>query len=229
MTKTDSWPKIINLLSEVVVYDSVNFEQFLKKLIKLITQVIPVDSCLIYFYDRGENKLNLIASKKTHKNLLGKISLQKGEGITGWVATHQKAVVLPKKAYEDERFKSFSELPEDKYEAFLSVPIIDKEGVIGVINLQNRTEYDFTKEQIGLIESLVKIIASAFEKVVLERQVTDLQEKLEERKVIEKAKGILMKEKKISENEAFQLIRKEAMRKRKTMKEIAEAMLLVFG
>jgi AmiR/NasT family two-component response regulator len=38
-----------------------------------------------------------------------------------------------------------------------------------------------------------------------------------------------MKEKKISENEAFQLIRKEAMRKRKTMKEIAEAMLLVFG
>ena len=74
----------------------------------------------------------------------------------------------------------------------------------------------------------MKIIASAFEKVVLERKVIHLETKLEERKVVEKAKGILMKERSLSETEAYNLLQKEAMKKRKSIKEIAEAVLLVY-
>lgn len=220
--------KIVALLSDLVVFNSYDFNHFLKKLIKLIIQIIPVDSCLIYFYDRQHKELILIGSKKSHKKLLGKITLKKGEGITGWVVAHKKTVALANKAYQDERFKYFKELPEDLYEAFLSVPIIDREGIAGVINLQNKLPYNFTKEEIKTIEAVVKIIASAFEKIVLERKVGYLENKLEERKTIEKAKGILMKEKKLSEKDAYDMIRKESMNKRKTMKEIAEAVILVF-
>lgn len=225
----DSLSRVINLLSDLVVFNHLDFDQFLKKLIKIIAEIIPVDSCLIYFYDRDKKQLILIGSKKPHNLEIGHIILQKGEGITGWVAEHKQTVVLEKQAYLDPRFKLFKELPEDKYESFLSVPIIDQTGVVGVINLQNRKPMSFTKMQIETIESLVKIISSAFIKVALERKVIHLTDKLEERKVVEKAKGILMKEKKLSEEESYSFIRKEAMSKRKSMKEIADAILLVFS
>lgn len=229
MKHHENWIKIIHLLSDVVVYDAYNFEQFLKKLLKLILNIVPVDSCLIYFYDPVDKKLVLIASKKQHALLLGNVTLKKDEGITGWVASHEKTVSIKKEAYKDKRFKALEELPEDKFEAFLSVPILAKEGVIGVINLQHKEMYDFTAEQIKALEAIVRIVASAFENTLLTRKIGKLETKLEERKIIEKAKGILMKEKKLNEAEAFELLRSEAMRKRKTMKDIAEAVLLVYG
>ncbi len=229
MKPQENWIKIIHLLSDVVIYDTYSFEQFLKKLLKLILNIVPVDSCLIYFYDREEKRLILVASKKSHTQLIGNVSLKENEGITGWVASHEKTVSLSKEAYKDKRFKAFEELPEDKFEAFLSVPILDKEGTIGVINLQHKEVYNFSADQIKALEAIVRIIASAFQDTFLTRKVGKLESKLQERKIIEKAKGILMREKKINEDVAFQLLRSESMKKRKTMKDIAEAVLLVYG
>lgn len=221
--------EILHALAELMVFEAVSFDAFLQKLIAVISDIIPVDSCLIYVYDREKRVLTLCASKKSHKDLMGRITMQKGEGITGWVAEHKQTVVLNEHAYADERFKPFKELPEDRYEAFLSVPIIDREGVVGVVNLQHKKPYEFTKDDILLIEALVKVIASAFEQVMLKRRVDSLEEKLQERKLIERAKGLLMKRDKISEKKAYDLIRSEAMKKRKSMREIAEAILLLYS
>ncbi len=222
-----SLAEVINLLSELVVFNHYDFQEFLQRLIKVITRIIPSDSCFIYLYDRRHKQSRLIASKKPHEGIIGNIIINEGEGITNWVVQHEKTVAIDKFAYQDPRFKQFKELPEDLYESFLSVPIIDRSGVVGVINIQNKKQYEFSKDEIRTIESLVKIVSSAFAQVVLEAKVDQLKNQLEERKVIEKAKGVLMKTKKISEDEAFRFIRSEAMNKRKTLKEIAEMILLV--
>lgn len=219
--------EVINLLSDLVVYENFTFDEFLKKLIKVVIGVVPVDSCLIYFFDRDHKHLILVGSKKPHLEQIGKIVLEKGEGITGWVAEHKRTVAIEKKAYQDPRFKLFKELPEDTYESFLSVPIVDQSGVVGVINLQNRKTYRFSEIEITTVQSIVKLIASAFIKVILERKVDVLENKLEERKLVEKAKGLLMKNRNLNEEEAFRFIRSESMNRRKTMKEIAESILLV--
>lgn len=220
--------EVINLLSDLVVFNNYNFQEFLQRLIKIVTRIIPADSCFIYFYDRRRKQSILIASKKPHEEAIGKIIIREGEGITNWVVQHEKTVSIEKYAYKDPRFKSFKELPEDTYESFLSVPIIDRSGVVGVINIQNRNQYEFSKQQVKAIESLVKIVSSAFAQVALEAKVDKLKNQLEERKAVEKAKGILMKMKNISEEEAFSFIRTEAMNKRKTLKEIADMILLVW-
>ena len=225
----ESLYNIIHLLGDLTIFKSFNFEGFLKKLIHLILQIVPVDSCLIYFYDRSKNELILIASKKPHAKLLGRITLKKGEGITGWVAETKKTVVLKKQAFKDVRFKPFKELPEDRYEAFLTVPIVDQEGIVGVINLQHKQPYSFTKKEIGALEAIVKIVSSAFKTIVLERKISKLENSLKERKLVERAKGILMKIRKISEAQAYEIIRQEAMKKRKNKRDIAEAILMVFG
>lgn len=221
------WLEVVNLLSELVVFKTYDFDEFLKKVIKVGIKIVPVDACLIYFYDRENNKLILVGSKKSHTNLLGNITLEKGEGITGWVVENNKTVAIEKEAYKDPRFKSFKELPEDLYESFLSVPIIDENGAVGVINFQSKRPYTFSKEQIETAEAIVKIIASAFEQVLLGRKVGRLESKLEERKLVEEAKGIVMKVKNLDEDEAYHYLRREAMSRRKSMKEIAEAVLMV--
>jgi len=221
------WPDIITLLSDLVVFNNGDFKIFLKKLILLTHNIISCDSCLIYFHDRENKKSTLVASSMPHKTDLGNITMIDGEGITGWVAQNKKTVVIEKNAYKDDRFKFFKELPEDKFEAFLSVPIFDGNGVVGVMNFQNKVPFKFDTESAEAIEAIAKIIASAFAKKVSDRKVIDLEEKLLERKIIEKAKGILMEKYHLSENDAFKKIRSEAMDKRKSMRQMAEAIILV--
>jgi signal transduction protein with GAF and PtsI domain len=219
--------KIATILSDLTVFDRLSLDQFLDKIIKLINKIIDVDSCFIYLYQN--KKLTLFASKKPHQNLLGKITLKEGEGITGWVAEHKKTVAIKEKAYLDPRFKFFKELPEDRYEAFLSVPIIDKQGLVGVINLQNKKPKVFSKKEKQMIEIFASIIASGLRKVILQQKLGLLEEKLEERKIVEKAKGILMKKENLTEEKAYKKMQKEAMKKRKKLKEIAEAVILLWG
>jgi AmiR/NasT family two-component response regulator len=60
----------------------------------------------------------------------------------------------------------------------------------------------------------------------LESQVTDLQTALETRKLVDRAKGILMDKQGLSEAEAFRKIQKMSMDNRKPMKDVAEAIIL---
>jgi signal transduction protein with GAF and PtsI domain len=229
MTDGASLAELVELLSQLTVFQSLSFERFLKKMVQLLNNIIPVDSCLIYVYDKATQTLTLSGSKASHKKLMGNLTMQQGEGITGWVAEHGKSVVIEKGAYKDKRFKVFTELPEDSFEAFLSVPVTNKTGVLGVVNLQNKEPRAFSKQEIKLLESVVKIIAAGFEQVLLGKQVDTLTGKLEERKLVERAKGLIMKKEKLTEKKAYDMLRNEAMRKRKSMREIAEAVVLLYG
>jgi len=121
------------------------------------------DSCLIYLFDEVKEELILRASKNPHPGILGRINLKMGEGITGWVAREKKVVAIPEQANKDSRFKFFHNLPEDKFEAFLSVPIIARGELIGVINLQHRKPYHHTSDEINLISTIAEYVGSAIE------------------------------------------------------------------
>ncbi len=118
---------------------SLDLDQVLKEIVELVVAVTKCDSCLLYLLEDSEPYLFLRASKNPHPRLIGRISVKVGEGITGWVAETSETVAIARNAGKDRRFKFFNNLPEDKYEAFLSVPIIvPMDQVIGVINVQHR-------------------------------------------------------------------------------------------
>ncbi len=76
----------------------------------------------------------------------------------------------------------------------------------------------------------IEVARSRFEQnQVLTREVNSLQERLETRKLIEKAKGALMKRESIGEAEAYRRIQTQAMNQRLSMKEVAEAIIVVEG
>jgi len=135
----------------------------LKEVVKIVTEVAQADSVFIYLFDAQKKNLVLMASKIPHQKVLGKVNLKVGEGITGWVAKENKPVAIKKNAYKDPRFKSLDVLPEDRYEAFLSVPIIYKGKAIGVINVQHKKPHNYPAGTVNLIHTIAKQVGGVIE------------------------------------------------------------------
>ena len=147
-------------------------------------------------------------------------------GLTGWVAQNREAVAIKERAYEDFRFKVFNELPEDRFEAFLSVPIVRGRRLIGVINIQNRHPHSYSDREIIMITTIGSLIGTDIERSRLEAKNSILVTKLETRKAVEHAKAILQRNLRINENTAYRTMQRESQKRRKSLREIAEAIVL---
>ncbi len=110
--------------------------------------------------------------------------------------------------------------------SLLSVPMMVKDRAIGVINCYTKKEHQFKPEEISILQTVANQAAVAIENTHLSEEILAAREALESRKIVERAKGILMKDLDVSEDEAYKKIHKKSMDLRKTMKEIAEAIIL---
>jgi uroporphyrinogen-III synthase len=196
----------------------------LDRIVDFITNVIPCDSCFIYVLE-GEN-LMLRASKNPHADLIDHIGVQVGQGVTGWVAKHRQPVAIASAASKDPRFKTFKNIPEDDFEAMLCTPILCAGRVIGVINLQHRMSYRHTTEQVRLLSTLGFLVGAEIERARLESENTQLTGRLETRKAVDRAKSVLQRDLSLNEEDAYQMMQKESRQRRKSMREIADAILL---
>jgi signal transduction protein with GAF and PtsI domain len=200
------------------------FHEVLSRVLDFATALIKCDSCFIYVL--AGDQLVLRASQNPHEDLVDRLKLGVGQGITGWVAEHREPVVLPKNASKDPRFQYFNELPEDSYEAFLSVPLLSRGRLVGVMNLQHRQPRAFSRREIRLISTVGFLVGAEVEMARLESENSDLSQQLETRKLVERAKGILQRDLNLSEEQAYLALQRQSRQKRKPMKEVAEAIVL---
>jgi len=196
----------------------------LDRVVAFVTTVIPCDSCFIYTLE--QEKLVLRASRNPHADLVDRLDLSFGQGITGWVAEHRVPVAIASKASEDPRFVLFKNVPEDSFEAMLSTPILCAGRVVGVINLQHRLSYQHSETEIRLLSTIGFLVGAEIERARLETENSELSDRLETRKAVDRAKGVLQRELSLNENDAYRLMQKESRQRRKSMREIAEAILL---
>jgi uroporphyrinogen-III synthase len=196
----------------------------LAQIVDFAATVVSCDSVFLYGLEDGE--LILRASKNAHPDVVDRLKLRLGQGITGWVAEHGKPVAVALNASQDPRFQLFKDLPEDRFEAFLSVPVLCRGRIVGVINLQNREPHEYTDREINLISTIGFLVGAEIEMARLESENLHLSEKLETRKLVERAKGILQRELRMNEEDAYLMIQRQSRQRRKSMKEVAEAIVL---
>ena len=208
----------------------------LQELVALTVEVTECDACLVYLPDHETGDIVLRASQLPHDAEIGAVRLAVGEGIAGWVAQHRSAVALSSRAFADPRFKHFTTLIEDTFEALVSVPLVRGGEVIGVLNVHHREPREHTPQEISLLsflgEQMGVAIAYAMlaeHNVKLKREAVLVRQQLEERKMVERAKGILQQRFGISEEEAYQRLREESRRQRRTLRDVSEAVLMVEG
>jgi uroporphyrinogen-III synthase len=208
--------------SRIAAADSL--QTVLNRVVHFVSSVVQCDSCFVYVL--ADDELILRASKNPHSDVVDRLKLRVGQGITGWVAEHRQPVAVGCHAFEDPRFQVFNELPEDHYEAFLSVPVLCRGRLVAVINLQHRHPHEHTWAEIQLIATVGFLVGAEIELARLESENSQLSERLETRKVLDRAKGILQRDLSISEEEAYLMIQRQSRQRRRSKREIAEAILL---
>lgn len=129
-----------------------SLQEVLQGIVSLIAEYMECDSCLIYLIDNEQ--LVLCAANNPHPSTIGKVRLKMNEGLTGWVARERRMVAIPREAYKDARFKRFGELTEDTFEAFLSAPVIARNRVVGVINVQHREAHQHTGSEMEMLTTV---------------------------------------------------------------------------
>jgi len=208
--------------SRIAAADSLHL--VLDRIVSFISSMIPCDSCFIYVLE-GDN-LVMRASKNPHADLVDHMGIQIGQGVTGWVAKHRQPVAIASGASNDPRFKAFKNLPEDHFEAMLCTPIMCAGRVIGVITLQHRLNYRHSTNEVRLLSTLGHLVGAEIERARLETENSQLASRLETQKAVDRAKSILQRDLSLSEDDAYQMMHRESRQRRKSMREIADAILL---
>lgn len=145
------------------ITNTLDLESVLKHIVDVVVEVTKADACLLYLLSDGRDELILRASKNPHPKLIGRITIGLGEGITGWVARERTRVVIPSNASDDPRFKFFHNLPEDRYQAFVSVPIMAKSEVVGVINVQHKRTRRYRPDELALLSTIANQVGGGIE------------------------------------------------------------------
>lgn len=201
------------------------FHEVLQRIVEMVTAAVRCDSCFLYVLDK--DKLVLRASRNPHEDVVDRLVMDLGQGVTGWVAEHRQTVTLPSRAWTDPRFAKFGSLPEDRFEAFLGVPILCRGKLVGAINVQHKVPHNHSRREIKLITMIGYLVGAEVELARMEYEKRLLSEQLESRKVMERAKGILQRELGVDEETAYLALQKQSRQKRKPLKEIAEAIILM--
>ncbi len=142
---------VFQRISRLMVRE-LSLAETLQAIVNLVTQFTVCDSTLLYLID--SDQLVLCASSNPHPSQIGRLRLKLDEGLTGWVARERKMLAISTEAYKDPRFRKFSDLPEDNFESFLSVPVIARNRVIGVINVHHRTPHRHTGPEMELLTTV---------------------------------------------------------------------------
>src|SRR5207237_7198227 len=153
------------------ISNTLDLEAGLQPIVEVVVEATKSDACLLYLVSDSREELILRASKNPHPELIGRVTIGLGEGITGWVAQERTRVVIPSNANDDPRFKFFHNLPEDRHQAFVSVPIMAKKEVVGVINVQHKRPKRYRPDELALLSTIANQVGGAIENARLYDQM----------------------------------------------------------
>jgi len=157
LESTDHQLRLLQKISRFMARE-MSLSDALQGIVSLVVEFMACDSCLLYLLQGQE--LILVASNNPQPDTIGRVRLKLGEGLTGWVARERRLLSVSREAYLDPRFKLFTDLPEDSYDAFLSAPVIVRNRVTGVINVQHRQPHFHNGGEMELLTTVGELVGS---------------------------------------------------------------------
>lgn len=218
--------KALTKISKTITSD-LYLEDILKLIVTVTAQVMGSNICSIMLVDEKKKELTFRATQSISEEYNQKPPLKIGEGISGKVAEQNKPIAV-KDVTKEKDYKYADLAKKEGLCSLLCVPLTVKKKVIGVINCYTATPHDFTETEINILTTIANQAAVAIENTELMVKTRVIQEELETRKHIERAKGILMKVEKLTEEEAYFKLQRYSMDHRKSMREVADAIILSY-
>jgi len=228
--RPETYEKYIRALMDIS--QAITSDRYLEDILKLIVMVTArvtgVEICSLWLIDETADpkKIRLKATQAIAPDYLKDRSLSLDEGVVGFVATHNQPLII-RDVSKEPRFKEKEMAKKLGLISMVSVPLqVKDEKVIGVLNCFTSQPHEFTDTEVYLITTVANQAAVAILNTELMVKTRVISEELETRKLVERAKEILMRRRKMDANEAFRWIQKRSMDSRKSMRHVAEAILL---
>lgn len=214
----------LSRISEAITSD-LYLEDILQLIVTVTAEVMGSKICSLMLLDPKKNELTIKATQSISREYINKNPLKPGEGIAGRVVLENKPVTVYN-ILEDKIYKNKEIARKEGLSSLLCVPLHVKGKVIGVLNVYTSEPHRFSDYEVNILRTVADQAAIVIENYRLVVETRVIREELETRKAVERAKGILMKERNIGEEEAFRKIQKFSMDNRKSMREVAEAVIL---
>ncbi len=200
-------------------------EEILLLVVELTARLTGSKICSMMILDEQKQELVIKATQSLSEHYRTKPPIKVGESISGRAVLYKKPItVLDVTRESDYKYPEIARA--EGLKSLISVPMMIKDQVIGVLNCYTAEEHEFTEEEIQILIGVANQAALAIENTKLLAEKVAAVESLETRKKVDRAKGILMNRHKIGEPEAYRRIQKQSMEKRRSLKEIAEAIIV---
>jgi GAF domain-containing protein len=219
--------KQIEALSKIanLITSGLYLEELLRLIVQVTAEVMNSKISSLMLLDPERRELIVRATQSISDAYNKKPNIRLGEGIAGAVAKENKLICILD-LEKDTRYLNRNIAKKESLRSLASVPLAVKGKVIGVLNCYTSKKHEFTKQELDILTTLANQAAMAIENAELDLRARTAEEALTTRKLVERAKDILAQEANILPSEAYRLIQKQSMDKRKTMREIAEAVIL---
>jgi GAF domain-containing protein len=145
------------------VASSLNLEEVLNAVVRLLSDASAVHACFVYLLEHDERRLVLRAASEPYSHLVDAVELADGEGIAWWALEHREPVFIRDNAVADPRFKYVPELEEERFQSFVSVPLLGRAEPIGAISLHSEAPREFTQSEVDFLISSAQLVAGAIE------------------------------------------------------------------
>jgi len=131
--------------------------QRLDDIARIIARGMVADVCSVYFMRPGES-LVLCSTEGLRKDAVFRTRLKLGEGLVGTIAARATPLALSE-AQSHPQFVYRPETGEEIYHSFLGVPVLRGGRVIGVLTVQDRTQHEYTEEEVETLETVAMVVA----------------------------------------------------------------------
>ncbi len=173
MTAPDSERKFreLSFLREVaqLAASARDWDEMLRIVIGRTTDAMGAEVSSLYLLEKPEGVLRLVASNGLNRGGIGRAALRLGEGIVGWVA-NARVPLATRDVRTEPRWKWVPEVDEKRFTSMLSVPVVARDEVIGVMNVQTVEPRDFGREEIDFLQTIANQVAGIIEKGRLQRE-----------------------------------------------------------
>jgi signal transduction protein with GAF and PtsI domain len=223
----DNYIKALMDISRAISSD-LYLEDILKLIVMVTAKVTGVEICSLWLVDESADgkKIRLKATQAIDPDYVKDRSLNMNEGVVGFVAANKRPLIV-EDVLKEPRFKEKEMAKKLGLVSMVSVPMYVKEDkVIGVLNCFTARPHNFSETEVNLITTVANQAAVAIFNTELIVKEKVIQEELETRKLVERAKEVLMRRRNMTGEQAYRWMQKRSMDSRKSMRSVAEAILL---
>ena len=170
----------VRLLEHIIEVTSTDLDvqEVSQRVAALVTAATESDVCFVHLVDDELQRVVLAGATPPFDEQVGSVQLALGEGIAGWVAKHAQPAVVPDK-WKDSRYRYIPELRGQDFTSMVSVPMLVRGRVVGVLNVHSRAARDYGDDDLVLLTHVANLMARAIENARLYRRLAEREEMLE--------------------------------------------------